>query len=69
MSGGEALQKLKSYFKKKVISKKLKSWSAACGSNPSAVFRWGENVGEKATSVTVAHCSTFRLFVVNIVLP
>ena len=33
-----------------------------------AVFRWGEKVGEKVTSVTVAHCSTFRLFVVNIVL-
>ena len=25
--------------------------------------------GEKVTSVTVAHCSIFRLFVVNIVLP
>ena len=25
--------------------------------------------GEKVTSVTVAHCSTFCLFVVNIVLP
>ena len=34
-----------------------------------AVCRWGEKVGEKVTSVTVAHCSTFRLFVVNIVLP
>ena len=25
--------------------------------------------GEKVISVTVAHCSTFRLFVVNIILP
>ena len=25
--------------------------------------------GEKVTSVTVVHCSTFRLFVINIVLP
>ena len=37
--------------------------------NPTgAVFRWGEK-GEKVTSVTVVYCSTFRLFVVNIVLP
>ena len=28
-----------------------------------------EKVGEKVTSHTVAHCSTFRLFVVNIILP
>ena len=28
----------------------------------------GEKVGEKVASVTVAQCSTFRLFVVNIVL-
>ena len=28
----------------------------------------GEKVGEKVTSVTVAHCSIFCLFVVNIVL-
>ena len=32
---------------------------------------WFDEVkmGEKVTSVTVAHCSTFRLFVVNIFLP
>jgi len=34
-----------------------------------AVFRWGEKVGEKVTLVTVANYITFRLFVVNIVLP
>ena len=28
-----------------------------------------EKGGEKVTSVIVAHCSTFHLFVVNIVLP
>ena len=30
---------------------------------------YGEKMGEKVTSVTVAHCNTFRLFVLNIVLP
>jgi len=34
-----------------------------------AVFRWREKGMRKVTSDTVAHCSTFRLFVVNIVLP
>ena len=28
-----------------------------------------EKLGEKGSSVTVAHCNTFRLFMVNIVLP
>ena len=34
-----------------------------------AVFRWREKRTRKVTSDTVAHGSTFRLFVVNIVLP
>jgi len=34
-----------------------------------AVCLDGEKLREKGASVTVAHCSTFRLFMVNIVLP
>ena len=33
-----------------------------------AVCLDGEKLREKGASVTVAHCSTFRLFMVNIVL-
>ena len=34
-----------------------------------AVFRWSEKEMRKVTSNTVAYCSTFRLFVVIVVLP
>jgi len=38
------------------------------GNNTTAVFIPGKRI-EKITSNTIVHCSTFRLFVVNIVIP
>ena len=48
---------------------KNKNKNRSSDMSATAVFRWGEKLREKVTSGTVAHCNTFRLFVINIILP